>query len=49
MNALYREAFAPGPYPARITSVVAALPNPDLLIEIRATARIPDRSGPNAA
>ena len=41
MNALYAEAFGPAPYPARITSVVAALPSPGLLIEIRGTARLP--------
>lgn len=40
MNVLYRDAFGPAPFPARITSVVAALPNPDLLIEMRATARL---------
>ena len=40
MNELYAAAFGPAPYPARITSIVAALPHPDLLIEIRATARL---------
>ena len=34
MNAMYAEAFGPAPYPARITYVVVALPNPDMLIEI---------------
>lgn len=41
MNALYASAFGPPPYPARITSIVAGLPHPDLLIEIRGTARLP--------
>lgn len=40
MNALYAEAFGPAPYPARITYIAAALPNPALLIEIRGTARL---------
>ena len=34
MNRLYAEAFGPPPYPARTTAVVAALPHPDMLIEI---------------
>src|ERR1700722_16623687 len=34
MNKLYAEAFGPGPYPARTTCVVVALPDPKMLIEI---------------
>ncbi|WP_426958031.1 RidA family protein [Muricoccus radiodurans] len=34
MNRLYGEALGPAPYPARTTCVVAALPNPEMLIEI---------------
>lgn len=41
MNRLYADAFGPAPYPARTASIVAALPHPDLLIEIRGTARLP--------
>lgn len=40
MNRLYAEAFGPAPYPARITSIVAGLPTPALLLEIRGTARL---------
>ncbi len=38
MNRLYAEAFGPTPYPARTTCVVAALPDPKMLIEIEAVA-----------
>jgi enamine deaminase RidA (YjgF/YER057c/UK114 family) len=41
MNRLYGEAFGPAPFPARTTAIVAALPHPDLLVEIRGTARLP--------
>jgi enamine deaminase RidA (YjgF/YER057c/UK114 family) len=34
MNRLYAEAFGPAPYPARTTSVVLALPRPELMLEI---------------
>ncbi len=40
MNALYAEAFGPAPYPARITVVVRALPNPAMLIEIECVAAL---------
>ena len=40
MNALYREALGPPPYPARTTCVVQALPDPAMLIEIEAVAQI---------
>ena len=40
MNALYRDAFGPPPYPARTTCVVAALPDPAMLIEIEAIAQV---------
>ena len=39
MNRLYAEAFGPGPYPARTTCVVAALPDPRMLLEIEGVAR----------
>jgi enamine deaminase RidA (YjgF/YER057c/UK114 family) len=38
MNKLYAVAFGPGPYPARTTCVVQALPDPKMLIEIEAVA-----------
>jgi enamine deaminase RidA (YjgF/YER057c/UK114 family) len=38
MNARYAEAFGPGPYPARTTSVVLSLPDPRMLVEIECTA-----------
>lgn len=38
MNRLYEAAFGPAPFPARTTAVVAALPAPDMLIEIECTA-----------
>ena len=38
MNRLYAEAFGPAPYPARTTAVVAALPDPRMLLEIEAVA-----------
>ena len=38
MNELYAAAFGPAPFPARTTSVVAALPDPAMLIEIECTA-----------
>jgi 2-iminobutanoate/2-iminopropanoate deaminase len=40
MNALYAGAFGPAPYPARTTCVVAALPNPAMLIEIEGVASL---------
>ena len=40
MNTLYAEAFGPAPYPARTTCVVAALPNPKMLIEIEGVAQL---------
>ena len=39
MNRRYAEAFGPAPYPARTTCVVAALPDPRMLIEIECVAR----------
>jgi enamine deaminase RidA (YjgF/YER057c/UK114 family) len=41
MNRLYAEAFGPAPYPARTTSVVVALPDPKMLIEIEGVAHLP--------
>ena len=38
MNRRYIDAFGPGPYPARTTCVVAALPDPRMLLEIECTA-----------
>ena len=43
MNKLYAEAFGPAPYPARTTCVVAALPDPKMLIEIEAVASLAGR------
>ncbi|WP_315750982.1 RidA family protein [Bradyrhizobium sp. SZCCHNS3055] len=40
MNRLYAEAFGPAPYPARTTCVVAALPDPKMLIEIEGIAAL---------
>lgn len=40
MNRLYAHAFGPTPFPARTTSVVAALPHPRMLLELEATAVI---------
>jgi 2-iminobutanoate/2-iminopropanoate deaminase len=40
MNRLYAEAFGPGPYPARTTCVVQALPDPKMLIEIEGVASL---------
>ncbi|GLH78191.1 hypothetical protein SSBR45G_31000 [Bradyrhizobium sp. SSBR45G] len=40
MNRLYAQAFGPAPYPARTTCVVAALPDPKMLIEIEGVAAI---------
>ena len=40
MNALYAGAFGPAPYPARTTSVVVALPDPKMLIEIEAVTSL---------
>jgi 2-iminobutanoate/2-iminopropanoate deaminase len=40
MNALYASAFWPAPYPARTTCVVAALPDPKMLIEIECVASL---------
>jgi 2-iminobutanoate/2-iminopropanoate deaminase len=43
MNALYAGAFGPPPYPARITCVVQALPDPKMLIEIEGVASLAGR------
>ena len=40
MNKLYTEAFGPPPYPARTTSVIQALPDPAMLIEIECVAAL---------
>ncbi|MGJ4909672.1 RidA family protein [Bradyrhizobium sp. HKCCYLS2033] len=40
MNRLYAAAFGPAPYPARTTCVVAALPDPKMLIEIEGVAAV---------
>ena len=40
MNKLYAAAFGPAPYPARTTCVVAALPDPKMLIEIEGIASL---------
>ncbi|KQP12023.1 RidA family protein [Pseudorhodoferax sp. Leaf267] len=44
MNRRYAEAFGPAPYPARTTCVVAALPDPRMLIEIECVALADSRS-----
>ena len=38
MNRLYETAFGPAPFPARTTAIVAALPDPAMLIEIECMA-----------
>ncbi|WP_332751100.1 RidA family protein [Hydrogenophaga sp.] len=38
MNRRYAQAFGPAPYPARTTCVVAALPDPRMLLEIECVA-----------
>src|SRR3981081_3204894 len=43
MNVLYASAFGPAPYPARTTCVVAALPDPKMLIEIECVAQLTGR------
>ena len=43
MNVLYAGAFGPTPYPARTTCVVAALPDPKMLIEIEGVAQLRER------
>ena len=40
MNKLYTQAFGPPPYPARTTSVIQALPDLAMLIEIEAVASL---------
>ena len=40
MNKLYAEVFGLGPYPARTTCVVLALPNPAMLIEVEGVAAL---------
>lgn len=40
MNRRYAEAFGPGPYPARTTSVVLSLPDPRMLLEIECVAQV---------
>jgi 2-iminobutanoate/2-iminopropanoate deaminase len=44
MNRRYAEAFGPAPYPARTTCVVAALPDPRMLIEIECVAAVTEGS-----
>lgn len=43
MNRRYAEVFGPAPYPARTTCVVAALPDPRMLIEIECVAAVEAR------
>ena len=38
MNRIYGSYFPDGKYPARTTAIVAALPNPDFLLEIECVA-----------
>jgi enamine deaminase RidA (YjgF/YER057c/UK114 family) len=40
MNRRYAQAFGPAPYPARTTCVVAALPDPRMLLEIECVALV---------
>jgi 2-iminobutanoate/2-iminopropanoate deaminase len=40
MNRLYGLAFGPAPYPARTTVIVAALPDPAMLVELECVAVI---------
>lgn len=40
MNRRYAMAFGPAPYPARTTSVVLALPDPRMLLEIECVAAV---------
>lgn len=40
MNRRYAQAFGPAPYPARTTCVVAALPDPRMLLEIECVAQV---------
>jgi 2-iminobutanoate/2-iminopropanoate deaminase len=40
LNERYAQAFGPGPYPARTTCVVAALPDPRMLLEIECIASV---------
>jgi 2-iminobutanoate/2-iminopropanoate deaminase len=40
MNRRYAVAFGPAPYPARTTCVVAALPDPRMLLEIECVAAV---------
>ena len=40
MNRLYAEFFGPAPYPARTTCIVAALPDPKMLVEVECIARL---------
>jgi len=40
MNRLYAAWYGPGPYPARTTAVVKALPLPEFLLEIEAVAAL---------
>ncbi len=47
MNRLYEAAFGPPPFPARTTAVVAALPDPAMLIEIECVAALPPSGGPS--
>ncbi len=40
LNKLYALAFGPMPFPARTTCVVAALPDPRMLLEIECVAKV---------
>lgn len=40
MNRLYAAWYGPGPYPARTTAVVKALPLPEFLLEIKGVAAL---------
>ena len=43
MNERYAKAFGPAPYPARTTSIVLALPDPRMLLEIEAVVGVVSR------
>ncbi len=45
MNRRYAAALGPGPYPARTTSVVLALPDPRMLLEVECVAAVEDAAG----
>ena len=44
MNRLYAEFFGPAPYPARTTCIVAALPDPKMLVEVECIATVPGQA-----